>query len=282
MFIFTSLAILLLATAGCDTDQATDLEGNTQPINSKNSAEDLGGVNAWPKASQKLNSSIRIEFDVSRVNDSSIKVLLKTNLPRGVKASVTIKGQDSTYYRRNDMTISHAVTEMKFDSVPTGMHKIHFLMPAAFAQPPEVKKLIGKRGEHLRGRYLRKVNDAFGVLVERIGFLEVSNGLVNRTYAPLPDADYQHTPAQYTDSEWKDWMSDRDLAAKKPHYLRVVGVLENSERITQSKSSSLDEAAYQDAIDESDERLLRGLAEQLGVKFDYLRAINAKGQLSHW
>lgn len=97
------------------------------------------------------------------------------------------------------------------------------------------------------------------------------------------------------DQQWAEWMSDNNLEEKKRIYSRIPeawaaadeeagrkGLIARRERQIDTPADLRELNRVLRQIEEIEDRKFRELANHLGVSYDYLNAINAKGAIERW
>jgi hypothetical protein len=228
-----------------------------------------------------LKEPIRVDYTVTRTSNGGLRFEIETNLPVETNTSLTLKCDSSNYYRRSDDIISTPTYTVVYKVVPDGEYRVEFLVPIPFGQPKRVQAAMGKEGEHLSGQLLKE-GPFEQPVVRRDATVIVSKAEVQRLYDPLPTVGYRREERSFTNAEWEDWMSDNNLLEKKTHYYEIKKAFDRSLTEDNTATTGMSLVDRETALDSSDKKHLEMLAKQLQLRFDYLRAINAKGQLLGW
>lgn len=161
---------LLLSVAGC----GGEAEPPTPPSTSG------GGEDAAPRAADAreaaepaavLDEPIRVSLSALPRDDRRLDVSGATNLPEGTRLQLVVIREASGVSWRQRLQVGE---DGNFEAGPlgpgsglaAGRYTLHLSMSPASVQPPEVQALIGERGEHLSGDWVRESGHGLGRVIE--------------------------------------------------------------------------------------------------------------------
>ncbi|GEK46353.1 hypothetical protein HPA02_06360 [Bisbaumannia pacifica] len=161
---------LLLSVAGCG--------GEAEPPASSSTAG--GGEGAAPRATDArdpaepvavLDEPIRVSLSALPRDDRRLDVSGATNLPEGSRLQLVVIREASGVSWRQRLQVGE---DGNFEAGPlgpgsglaAGRYTLQLSMSPASVQPPEVRALIGERGEHLSGDWVRESGHGLGRVIE--------------------------------------------------------------------------------------------------------------------
>lgn len=133
------------------------------------------GIGTEPKAKepeiQILSKGVEILIKPEVMDDNRVLICGTTNLPVGTGLMVTVLDTPfSRYQAQNKCTVGRngkfkaGLFSSQGKGLKKGRYAVKVLMPLPQVQPKEVQKIIGDRGQYLRGPLVQR--DAFGVTAE--------------------------------------------------------------------------------------------------------------------
>lgn len=88
--------------------------------------------------------------------DGDLKIILKTNLPTGMRLDLFLSGIDNNYKGMENWFIdNYQECEVNFKNIKKGKYTLLVRSPLAITQDYVVVKEIGEKGENIKGKFTK-------------------------------------------------------------------------------------------------------------------------------
>ena len=134
---------------------------------------------------------VQLTYNIEPVNNGRLKITGETNLPDDTDLNLRIIGKSVKY----DVSFDVKVRAGQFYSeefsadkkaLPMGEYTAAVAMPLSTLQPPHVRAIIGRNGEHITGNIVRRYENSAAVIEVRKKFHLQSDGSVILVINPKP------------------------------------------------------------------------------------------------
>jgi hypothetical protein len=138
---------------------------------------------ACGKAPENTNTAIietplievELTYNIEPVKDNKLKIIGMTNLPDGTNLNVRVLGDLVKYDSMSDIKVQDgrfqsAEFSLNNKGLPSGEYIVSVIMPLSNRQPTNIQDIIGKNGEKLAGKLVRRYENSGATVLVRKGF----------------------------------------------------------------------------------------------------------------
>ena len=117
------------------------------------------------------NISVTLEFQVENLKEKKPKITGKTNLPDGMKLSVSIVGVGVAYKNQVVAVVKNGAFQTGNLPLKSGQYSAEITSVAAKLQSTEIQQIIGQSGEKLSGTSVKKDQTVGNIANGRLTFI---------------------------------------------------------------------------------------------------------------
>lgn len=108
-------------------------------------------------AKEKSSEILMVKFDTDYIitDLGKLKILIETNLPENTILGVTLKNENIDYIAQDSFEViggkAESILSYHNDALVKGEYNLDVIMPIARTQSEKVQKIIGDKGQFLKG-----------------------------------------------------------------------------------------------------------------------------------